>query len=250
MNNYILIKFKGLTKRLKDLEDSWKLGVPHDFDINEQFMPLKKQFDELQILANNDYPKLFNDFKPQLYSVNILGGFNALQSLISDVNYFISLLEQIETPSINNIKLSKEGIYFAGQQFDAFVKINEIINNANNDIILIDGYIDINILDMFKDKNLNTNIRILTKLKSYSDTIKQAELKFNEQYKNISIKTSENFHDRFLIIDNVEYYHFGASLKDAGNRGFMFSVIEEKIMQQRLIDEFNKEWNKNEKKNY
>lgn len=44
--------------------------------------------------------------------------------------------------------------------------------------------------------------------------------KYNKQYNNIKIKISNEFHDRFIIIDNKILYHFGASFKDLGKKCF------------------------------
>ena len=49
--------------------------------------------------------------------------------------------------------------------------------------------------------------------------------KYNKQYSNIELKNLTKFHDRFLIIDNNELYHIGASLKDLGNKTFAFSKL-------------------------
>jgi hypothetical protein len=67
---------------------------------------------------------------------------------------------------------------------------------------------------------------------------------FNRPYGRLSIRTSSAFHDRFIIIDDKDFYHFGASIKDLGNRGFMFSRIEEPELMKILLGNFQVEWSK------
>jgi hypothetical protein len=111
---------------------------------------------------------------------------------------------------------------------------------------LIDGYLNDQFIDIFTILNPSVKIKILTKRNSHNPAVNLKIEKFNEQFleKQIKIELKENtdFHDRFVIIDNKEFYHFGASLKDAGKKGFMFSKIEEPIVQQSLLNEFNTKW--------
>lgn len=123
----------------------------------------------------------------------------------------------------NNTLVLKHGIFFNGQIFDAYVFISNLIKSVKKTIILIDNYIDETVLILFT-KNTNVDITIYTGTLS-----KQLELdvqKYNKQYNNLQIKQCKNFHDRFMIIDNNEVYHIGASLKDLGNKVFAFSKIE------------------------
>jgi len=98
------------------------------------------------------------------------------------------------------------------------------------EVVLIDNYIDDTILILFS-KYSNINFTIATK--SISKQLKLDIEKYNAQYKNLQIKTTKNFHDRFLIIDN-EAYHIGASLKDLGKKIFAFSKIDIKLLGKEL----------------
>jgi len=91
---------------------------------------------------------------------------------------------------------------------------------------LIDNYIDDTTLTLFS-KNQKVDVTIHTQ--SISKSLKLDLEKYNKQYKKITIKTTKNFHDRFLIIDNIEVYHIGASLKDLGKKVFAFSKMEDII---------------------
>jgi prophage antirepressor-like protein len=116
----------------------------------------------------------------------------------------------------------KQGIFFNNEIFDAYVFISDLIKSATESIILIDNYIDESILTLFS-KNQNIKIQIFT-----STISKQLQLdinKYNQQYSNLEVKITKNFHDRFMILDIIDVYHIGASLKDLGNKIFAFSKI-------------------------
>ncbi len=93
-------------------------------------------------------------------------------------------------------------------------------------------------------KNTNVSCKVLTLQKSLSNSLQTFIEAFNKQSKNLEVKPSSIFHDRFVIIDRTKFYHFGASIKDAGNKGFMFSKIEQDFIKQELLKQFDAEWTK------
>jgi hypothetical protein len=120
--------------------------------------------------------------------------------------------------------LPRQGIFFAGQVFDAYLFAADLIKNAVTDIILIDNYIDETVLNLYTKRKSQVCATIYTRSAS-----KQLQLdlnKHNSQYEPITIKTFTESHDRFLIIDRSEIYHLGASLKDLGKRWFAFSKLD------------------------
>ena len=124
-----------------------------------------------------------------------------------------------------NIKPT-QGIFYDGQIWDAYIFVNDLLKNAQKEVILIDGYIDDTILTLFS-KYKNLQFTIITQKIS-----KQLQLdidKYNKQYKNLEVKKSDKYHDRFLIIDD-EIYHIGASLKDLGNKVFGFSKMDKQLL--------------------
>jgi hypothetical protein len=139
------------------------------------------------------------------------------------------------------IELTKEGVFFAGQQYDAFKLIRDLISTAKTRIIVVDNYVDDSLLDMFTGKQPNVEIDLLTSPSS-EQIIKGPGKKFNLQYKNLHIKTSTDYHDRFIIIDDKEFYHFGHSIKDLGKKTFMFSKIEEPKITTGFWQDFQTEW--------
>ena len=117
-----------------------------------------------------------------------------------------------------------EGIFFDGQIFDAYKFASDLIRSARKSILLIDNYVDDSVLVMLGKRNPSVSGTIYTQ-----KITKQLQLdldKYNDQYETINIRTYRNSHDRFLIIDDKEVYHIGASLKDLGKKLFAFSKLE------------------------
>ncbi|MBR5916134.1 MAG: ORF6N domain-containing protein [Spirochaetia bacterium] len=136
--------------------------------------------------------------------------------------------EKIETifSIINKYKIEdKQGVFVQGQIFDAYTKFQELIQKAKKEIILIDNYIDLTVLDRLTVKSPGVDVIIYTQPQT---PIKKLDIaKFNAQYPTLTIKYTTSMHDRFLIIDRTEIYHIGASLKDLGKKCFGFTQLEE-----------------------
>lgn len=117
-----------------------------------------------------------------------------------------------------------EGIFFNGQIFDAYKFATDLIKSAKCSLILIDNYVDESVLLMLSKRNIGVSATIYTQR-----ITQQLQLdldRHNSQYPPIDIRTYRDSHDRFLIIDNTEVYHIGASLKDLGKKMFAFSKLE------------------------
>lgn len=123
----------------------------------------------------------------------------------------------------------KQGIFYEGQIFDAYKFISSLIRKAEKSILLIDNYIDETVLDLLTKKKKNVAVTIFTK--NLNKSLKLDERKFNSQYPSVSIKEFDKAHDRFLIIDNKDIYHFGASLKDLGKKWFAFSKLNKSALE-------------------
>ncbi len=117
----------------------------------------------------------------------------------------------------------KQGIFYDGQIFDAFLFVSKLLKTAKESIILVDNYVDENTLQLFSVCRSGIKIAIYTK--KISANMNLAIMKFSEQYNPIAVTSFTQSHDRFLIIDDV-VYHFGASLKDLGKKWFAFSKME------------------------
>ncbi len=129
------------------------------------------------------------------------------------------VLDAIEDKSIK----PKQGIFYDGQVFDAYVFVSDLIKHANKSIVLIDNYVDENVLTLLS-KNQAIDITIYSK--NISKQLKLDLQKYNAQYRPITLKSFKESHDRFMIIDETEVYHFGASLKDLGKKWFAFSKFD------------------------
>lgn len=117
----------------------------------------------------------------------------------------------------------KEGVFYNGQIFDAYVFATDLIKSAKKSITLIDNYIDESVLLMLAKRDDGVTATIITR--SISDTLTLDLEKHNKQYLPIDIQKSDRYHDRFLIIDE-DVYHLGASMKDLGKKLFAFSKME------------------------
>ncbi len=145
------------------------------------------------------------------------------KELESDVDILKQEMSDIKSKVKNNILEYTSGIFYDGQTFDAYVFIADIIKSTKSSIKLIDNYIDESVLTLFS-KNQNIKVTIYTK--TITKQLKLDLEKYNSQYSNIEIKKFDSSHDRFLIVDEKEVYHIGASLKDLGKKWFGFSKMD------------------------
>ena len=171
-------------------------------------------------------------------SIKIIDTFVNMRKFISQNNYLFQRMDLLEEKQkntdqkvdeiLNAIESKnttiKQGVFFEGQFFDAYIFISDILKNAKKSITLIDNYIDGNTL-LHLSSNKDLNINIITK--SLTKELKVIIEKFNKQYKNLKVFEYSKSHDRFLIIDEKIIYHIGASLKDLGNKWFAFSKLED-----------------------
>jgi len=178
-----------------------------------------KRGTQFRVWANG----VLKDYLMKGYALNqrmnrIENNFDNLSNEISKISL------QLKTQDLPN-----QGIFFDGQIFDAYVFVADIIKKAKTDIVLIDNYVDETVLTLLAKRPKNVNATIYTKTIS-----KQLQLdlaKHNSQYNPIKLKTFTNSHDRFLIIDQKELYHLGASLKDLGKKWFAFSRMDSLVNQ-------------------
>ena len=117
--------------------------------------------------------------------------------------------------------------FFNGEIYDAYSLLIDIINGASKEIIIIDNYVDKVTLDILTKKKVNVTILLITD-KNKSKITKTDIDKFNSEYKGLTIKYTNIFHDRFIIIDEDILYHSGSSFKDLGKKCFCLSIIEDK----------------------
>ena len=128
----------------------------------------------------------------------------------------------------------KQRIFFQGQIYDAYSLIIDIIKRANKKILIIDNYIDDSVLKMLAKKKKHVEVVILTSDKTNIQNIDIQ--KFNKEYPILKVSKTNKFHDRFIVIDNREMYHLGASIKDLGKKCFGISKIEDKEIIAKIIN--------------
>lgn len=129
----------------------------------------------------------------------------------------------------------KQGIFFDGQIFDAHKFVSDLIRKAEKSIILIDNYIDDSVLHLFTKRKKDVVVTVYTA--NLSKALMTDLNKFNTQYPPIEIKEFKESHDRFMIIDDEDVYHFGASLKDLGKKWFAFSKFDKSAL--KLLQKLN-----------
>ena len=179
-------------------------------------------------------------------SIKIMNSFVEMRRfLLSNKEMFARLdrveLKQLETDKkleeiFNYIATNteiKQNIFFDGQIYDAFSFIVGLIQKAKKEIILIDNYVDVNTLNILCKKNKGVDLVVMTAGKG-SLSAKDIT-KFNAQYPKLSVKTTMDFHDRFLVLDKSEVYHIGASIKDAGKKSFGITKIEDSDLVKNLL---------------
>ena len=169
---------------------------------------------QFRIWAN----EVIKDYLLKGYAVN-----NRMNRIEDQMESIKTKVDQIDL-QLHTQLIPTQGIFFDGQVFDAYALCSRIIRSANKRITLIDNYIDESTLVHLSKKREGVTVLLLTKTMN-----KQLNLdlqKANEQYGGFELKSFHKSHDRFLIIDNDEVYHLGASLKDLGKRWFAFSKLD------------------------
>ena len=189
---------------------------------------------------------LKNDIAVQV-SINIMNAFVEMRKFLIQNGQIFERLTNIEYKLLehdkkfnevfNQLQVEeniKQKIFFEGQIYDAYSLIIDIIKKANKKILIIDNYIDDSVLKMLTKKNNNVEVVILTSDKS---NIQQIDIqKFNKEYPILKVAKTNKFHDRFIIIDNEEMYHLGASIKDLGKKCFGINKIEDVEIIEKILN--------------
>ena len=181
-------------------------------------------------------------------SIKIMDAFVALKHYISDNLIEQKFVNKQVLKNTEDIKLLKESfqkfeekrkineIYFDGQIYDAYSKIQDIFKSATKKLIIIDAYADNTILDIIK--RLDIEVTIITKKDNL--LTKQDIEKYNKQYHNLKVIFNNNFHDRYFLIDDEIIYHCGASINRIGYKTFSINLVSDLEVCEMLIDKVNK----------
>ncbi len=141
-------------------------------------------------------------------------------------------LEQI-FEYISEHEEASQKIFFDGQIYDAFSLIVSLIQKAEKEITLIDGYVDVGTLNLLAKKNEGVSVTVYTHQRTRLSNIDVAN--FNAQYPALEVKYTSVFHDRFLILDGKTAYHIGSSLKDAGKKTFGIALINDESITKDIL---------------
>lgn len=134
------------------------------------------------------------------------------------------LFKKMETQGVE----PKQGVFFQGEMFDAYVLFENLLQKATKEIILIDNYVDLTILERLTKKQSGVNVKIYTHPRTSLTPLDVTT--FNSQYPQLDLYTTNTMHDRYLIIDGVDLYHIGASLKDLGKKCFAFNKMDDAVV--------------------
>ena len=184
-----------------------------DVIISVGYRVKSKQGTQFRIWATN----VLRDYLLKGYTIN--QRINRIEKHVENLSEKVNAISlQIQSGGIPT-----QGVFFDGQVFDAYELASKIIRSAQKSIVLIDNYIDESTLTHLAKKNKQVKVLLLSKTinKQLALDVKKA----NEQYGDFEIKEFNKSHDRFLIIDESEVYHLGASLKDLGKKWFAFSQL-------------------------
>lgn len=158
--------------------------------------------------------KVLKDYLLKGYSVN--RRLSELEQTVAEHSKKIDFFVRTSLPPV-------EGIFFDGQIFDAYKFASELIKSARKSLLLIDNYVDESVLLMLSKRQSGVTATVYTQRITPQF---QLDLdRFNSQYPPVDVRTCKLSHDRFLIIDDTEVYHIGASLKDLGKKWFAFSKM-------------------------
>ena len=184
-----------------------------DVIISVGYRVKSKQGTQFRIWATN----VLRDYLLKGYAVS-----QRFERIENDVHYLKTKVEEFDFQIQTNLT-HKEGVFFEGQVFDAYVFITDLFRNAKESIIIIDNYIDESVLLMLGKRQKGVEVVVYT-----STLTKETKLdlkKYRNQYPDIKINQFNKSHDRFIIIDRKTIYHLGASLKDLGKKWFAFSIL-------------------------
>ena len=181
-------------------------------------------------------------------SIRIMDAFVKMRHFIKDSLIEQKYINDMVIEHDNSIKLLQQAfnkieekrkvneIYFDGQIYDAYSKIQDIFKSATKKLIIIDAYADNTLLDIIK--RLDIEVIIITKKDNL--LTKQDIEKYNKQYNNLKVIFNNSFHDRYFLIDDETIYHCGSSINRIGYKTFSINLVSDKEVCDSLINKVNK----------
>ncbi|MBO7054763.1 MAG: ORF6N domain-containing protein [Bacteroidales bacterium] len=201
---------------------SMSRSLPYAFTEQGIYMLMTVLKGELAVTQSKTLIRLFKDIKHFVQNNAFM--FNEIISVKQHLLRHDERIDELFTLMDKYDIEEKQGIFFQGQVFDAYAKFESFLAQAEKEIILIDNYVDLSVLERLAKKKSGVVVTIYTAPKT---TLTAQDIqKFNAQYPSLTIKPTTKMHDRFLIIDQKILYHIGASLKDMGKKCFAFDIMD------------------------
>lgn len=247
----LAVLYQVETKRVNEAVKNNPDKFPQDFYFqlaDDEFDDLRSKISTANFSKVRTNPKVFTEqgvymlatvLKSKVateVTLSIMRTFSKMKHFLQNSSHVFDRFERIEYKLIlHDEKINKifealedktlkptQGIFYDGQIFDAYVFVNDLIKSAKHSIKLIDNYIDESTPTLFS-KVPDVEVTIYTQ--AITKQLRLDYEKYKKQYHNITLKSFKNAHDRFLIIDDAEIYHIGASLKDLRKKWFAFSKM-------------------------
>ena len=226
-----ILRSKNLTSKTENR--GGRRYMPYAFTEQGIYMLMTVLKGELAVAQSKMLIRMFKEMKHFIQNnANIFAEINTIKQNLLETNVHQKeadkRIDELFTLLDKYNVEEKQGIFFQGQIFDAYAKFESFIAKAKKEIILIDGYVDLSVLERLSKKQSGVNVTIYTDPKTKLTA--QDVQKFNAQYPTMSVKHTTKMHDRFLIVDGKTLYHIGASLKDLGKKCFAFELLEPSLI--------------------
>ena len=243
---------QNVKRNLKRFPDNFMFQLT-----DEEFLLLRSQI----VTSNNRGGRRYNPYAFTEHGVAMLSGLlnspNAIEINIKIIESFVSMRHYLNEnkdiyQSLNRLsnkvdeqdeKLEllfssfnkKERLFLPNEEYDSYSYVFNILRNAKKELIIIDSYADISLLDIVR--NIDSSIILITSSKS---KLSKSEIdKFNKQYNKLKVIKDNSFHDRYFIIDRKTIYHLGTSINYMGQKVFSINLLEDKIVKNELINYIN-----------
>jgi hypothetical protein len=178
-------------------------------------------------------------------SIKIMDAFVAMRHYIIENKDIYQSLNNINNKLLEHDKKfdylfsifdKKEQLFLKGEIYDSFSNFINIFKQSEKELIIIDPYADVSLLDIVKKYKCKITIRTKN-----NDRLSNIEIeKYNEQYHNLTVIRNNDFHDRYFIIDNKKIYQSGTSINNAGDKTFSINLLEDKFVKETILNEVNR----------
>ena len=243
---------QNVKRNLKRFPDNFMFQLT-----DEEFLLLRSQI----VTSNNRGGRRYNPYAFTEHGVAMLSGLlnspNAIEINIKIIESFVSMRHYLNEnkdiyQSLNRLsnkvdehdeKLEllfssfnkKERLFLPNEEYDSYSYVFNILRNAKKELIIIDSYADISLLDIVR--NIDSSITLITSSKS---KLSKSEIdKFNKQYNKLKVIKDNSFHDRYFIIDRKTIYHLGTSINYMGQKVFSINLLEDNLIKNELINYIN-----------